>query len=82
MTEPIERFSVEALLLPDLGARVMRPRLRNVDVHWHDFYELSLVLDGRAGHVVNGEPRTLGPGSALLLSPADVHSIRPLVTSR
>lgn len=78
MTEPVERFSVEALLLPDLGARVMRPRLRTVDVHWHDYYELSLVLDGEAEHVVNGEPRTIGPGSAFLLSPADFHAIRPI----
>jgi AraC-like DNA-binding protein/mannose-6-phosphate isomerase-like protein (cupin superfamily) len=78
VTGPIERFSVEALLLPDLGARVMRPRLGNVDVHWHDYYELSLVLAGRAEHVVNGESRTIGPGSAFLLSPADFHAIRPL----
>jgi AraC-like DNA-binding protein/mannose-6-phosphate isomerase-like protein (cupin superfamily) len=78
VTEPIERYSVEALLLPDLGARVMRPRLGNVDVHWHDYYELSLVLAGRAEHVVNGQPRTIGPGSAFLLSPADFHAIRPI----
>jgi AraC-like DNA-binding protein/mannose-6-phosphate isomerase-like protein (cupin superfamily) len=77
VTAPIERFSVEALLLPDLGARVMRPQLRNVDVHWHDYYELSLVLAGQAEHVVNGEPRTIRPGSAFLLSPADFHAIRP-----
>jgi AraC-like DNA-binding protein/mannose-6-phosphate isomerase-like protein (cupin superfamily) len=77
VTAPIERFSVEALLLPDLGARVMRPQLRNVDVHWHDYYELSLVLAGQAEHVVNGEARTIGPGSAFLLSPADFHAIRP-----
>jgi AraC-like DNA-binding protein/mannose-6-phosphate isomerase-like protein (cupin superfamily) len=76
MTDPIERFSVEALLLPNLGARVMRPRLRTVDVHWHDYYELSLVLSGEAEHVVNGELRTIGPGSAFLLSPADFHAIR------
>jgi AraC-like DNA-binding protein len=77
VTGPIERFSVESLLLPDLGARVMRPRLRSVDVHWHDYYELSLVLAGSAEHVVNGEPRTIGPGSAFLLSPADFHALRP-----
>jgi AraC-like DNA-binding protein len=75
VTEPIERFSVESLLLPDVGARVMRPRLRTVDVHWHDYYELSLVLAGEAEHVVNGESRTIGPGSAFLLSPADFHAI-------
>jgi AraC-like DNA-binding protein/mannose-6-phosphate isomerase-like protein (cupin superfamily) len=76
MTGPIERFSVESLLLPDLGARVMRQQLRHVDVHWHDYYELSLVLSGEAEHVVNGRSRTVGPGSAFLLSPADFHAIR------
>lgn len=76
MTEPIERFSAEALLPPVLGARVMRPRLELVDVHWHDYYELSLVVSGRAEHVVNGHPRMIGPGSAFLLSPADLHAIR------
>jgi AraC-like DNA-binding protein/mannose-6-phosphate isomerase-like protein (cupin superfamily) len=86
MTEPVERFSVESLLLPELGARVLRQRLRLVDVHWHDYYELSLVLSGEAEHVVNGASRTIGPGSAFLLSPADFHSIRatgeqPLVCS-
>ena len=76
MSEPIERFSVESLLPADLGARVMRPRLHTVDVHWHDYYELSLVLAGEAEHVVNGDSRTVGPGSAFLLSPADFHAIR------
>ena len=76
MTEPIERFSTDSLLLPDLGARVMRPRLRTVGVHWHDYYELSLVLAGEGQHVVNGVTGRIGPGSAFLLSPADFHSLR------
>jgi AraC-like DNA-binding protein len=75
MTEPIERFTVESLLLPHRDARVMRPQLRTVQVHWHDYYELSLVLSGEAEHVVNGVPRTIGRGSAFLLSPADLHAI-------
>jgi AraC-like DNA-binding protein len=78
MTGPVERFTVESLLLPDLGARVMQPRLRLVDVHWHDYYELSLVLAGEAEHVVNGEVGTIGRGSAFLLSPADFHAIRAI----
>jgi AraC-like DNA-binding protein/mannose-6-phosphate isomerase-like protein (cupin superfamily) len=75
MTDLVERYSVESLLLPDSGARVMQPTLRRVDVHWHDYYELSLVLEGEAEHVVNGRAHRLGPGSAFLLSPADFHSI-------
>ena len=66
MTEPVERFSVESLLLPELGARVLRQRLRRIDVHWHDYYELCLVLAGEAEHEVNGAVRPIGPGSAFL----------------
>jgi AraC-like DNA-binding protein/mannose-6-phosphate isomerase-like protein (cupin superfamily) len=77
VTDLVERYRVETLLLPDSGARVMRPSLRRVDVHWHDYYELSLVLEGEAEHVVNGRSYRLGPGSAFLLSPADFHAIDP-----
>ena len=42
-------------------------------VHWHDFYELVLVIDGASRHVCNGSAREIGAGSALLLSPADFH---------
>jgi AraC-like DNA-binding protein/mannose-6-phosphate isomerase-like protein (cupin superfamily) len=76
MTDLVERFSTESLLLPESGARVMRPRLRTVDVHWHDYYELCLVVSGEAEHVVNGVARPIGRGSAFLLSPADFHAIR------
>jgi AraC-like DNA-binding protein len=75
MTDLVERYSVEALLRPDRGARVMRPALGTIDVHWHDYYELSLVVAGEAEHVVNGRAHRLRPGSAFLLSPADFHSI-------
>jgi mannose-6-phosphate isomerase-like protein (cupin superfamily) len=76
MTDLVERFSTESLLLPESGARVMRQRLRTVDVHWHDYYELCLVVSGEAEHVVNGVARPIGRGSAFLLSPADFHAIR------
>ncbi|TDD11707.1 AraC family transcriptional regulator [Nonomuraea deserti] len=78
MTDLVERFSTESLLLPDSGARVMRPRLHAVDVHWHDYYELCLVVSGEAEHVVNGVARSIGRGSAFLLSPADFHAIRSI----
>lgn len=78
MTDLVERFSTESLLVPDSGARVMRPRLHAVDVHWHDYYELCLVVSGEAEHVVNGVARPIGRGSAFLLSPADFHAIRSI----
>ncbi len=76
MTWAVERYSADSLLLSDIGVRVMRPRLGDVGVHWHDYYELSLVTGGAADHVVNGERRELSRGHAFLLTPADFHELR------
>jgi AraC-like DNA-binding protein/mannose-6-phosphate isomerase-like protein (cupin superfamily) len=76
VTWPVERYSASSLVVSDAGVRVMRPELSDVDVHWHDYYELSLVTAGEAEHVVNGQVRSLTPGQAFLLSPADFHELR------
>lgn len=76
MTWPVERYSAMSLVVSDAGVRVMRPELLDVDVHWHDYYELSLVTAGEAEHVVNGRARSLARGHAFLLSPADFHELR------
>ena len=73
--EPVERYSVDDLLVRDADIRVMTPSLRYEAVHWHDFYELGMVVDGAARHVVNGVEEMLEPGSVFLLSPADFHEI-------
>jgi AraC-like DNA-binding protein len=54
----------------------MRPELRHVDVHWHDFYELVYVTRGTARHVLNGVAQPLEPGCAFLLTPTDFHEIQ------
>src|SRR5215216_1033779 len=56
----------------------MRPQLRQVDVHWHDFYELCVVIEGSADHLLNGVSRRIGPGDAFLLSPSDFHALHAI----
>ncbi len=46
-------------------------------LHWHEFYELSFVLSGRAVNTVNGVPHALKSGSMFLLTPADFHELAP-----
>lgn len=48
-----------------------------IEVHWHEFYELSLILAGEGSHVFNGENYELRPGSIFLLTPADFHGLTP-----
>jgi AraC-like DNA-binding protein/mannose-6-phosphate isomerase-like protein (cupin superfamily) len=82
----IERFGIDQLIAADpggaTGARrrsftVQVQELTTYGVHWHDYYELGYVLDGRAAHVVNGVSRSVGPGDLFMLSPADFHAIEP-----
>ena len=46
-------------------------------VHWHDFFELELVIKGRALHLLNGKTTPVGVGSMYLLTPADLHTLLP-----
>jgi AraC-like DNA-binding protein/mannose-6-phosphate isomerase-like protein (cupin superfamily) len=75
VVEPLERYTVDGLLARDAEIRVMRPELRRVDVHWHDFYELVFVLSGTARHVLNGETYEAAPGTVFLLTPTDFHEL-------
>lgn len=44
-------------------------------LHWHDFYEVELVIAGTGQHLFNGQVYTLSPGSLFLLTPADFHEM-------
>lgn len=50
-------------------------RLHYNDLHFHSYYELELVLDGRAHQRVNASEAELSAGTLTFLSPRDFHSI-------
>jgi AraC-like DNA-binding protein len=63
------------------GAQLHVYRHQNVDssgLHWHEFYELMVVLDGAGIHWLNGHRYDLLAGSFCLLSPSDFHEVVPL----
>ena len=45
--------------------------------HYHDYYELFLLLDGEAVHCVNGERMPLKRGDLVFIRPADCHDYIP-----
>lgn len=77
MTRLLDRYMIDGLVTGGSGVRVMRPLLRDVAAHWHDYYELGYVVNGSARHVVNGVVRQLAPGDAFLLTPTDFHELSP-----
>lgn len=45
----------------------------NHKLHFHDFYELSLVYEGSSKFLVNGEEIQLLPGTIHMVTPSDYH---------
>lgn len=41
--------------------------------HYHDYFELFLLLDGEANHLVNGHRLALSKGALVFIRPSDVH---------
>ena len=53
------------------------PKMQEVPLHHHDFYEIYLFLSGNVEYLVEGRSYTLQPNDLLLISPLELH--RPMV---
>lgn len=49
---------------------------KDYPLHWHEFYEIEFVVSGNATETINGTKYEVGPGFAVLLTPADLHSYK------
>lgn len=48
-----------------------------IDVHWHEFFEMALVIKGKGTHILNGIQMPLTRGHIFLMTPADFHELVP-----
>ncbi len=54
---------------------VRRKHLGNYELHWHDCFEIELILNGHATQRLNGVEYSLEKGDIYLLNPTDFHSV-------
>ena len=47
-----------------------------IELHWHNFFEIDFMDDGRGMHRLNGVERPFTRGTLSVLSPFDFHSYR------
>ena len=47
--------------------------VRNMCLHWHDFYEIQIILDGTLNQSINGVKYTMHKGYLYFLNPYDIH---------
>lgn len=57
----------------DVFSKEYKAGLTNISIHWHDFYEMDIVLSGTGKTVCNGQTYPVKPGLFSFLSPMDVH---------
>ena len=50
---------------------------RQFPLHWHEYFELEIVLSGGGEHICNGKRYEVGVGDAWLMSYCDFHSFVP-----
>lgn len=47
------------------------------NMHWHEFYEITFVMDGFGSQILNGKQQALQPGTIFFLTPTDCHQVSP-----
>lgn len=47
------------------------------DAHWHDYFEIKLILSGNGTVTINGEQHSFKRGSLYLIMPANIHAFVP-----
>ena len=78
MTMHPERLSASDLIAADTPFQIQHTMLvEPYPLHWHDFYEMAIVLNGSGLHTVNGRVQALRPDTFFLLTPVDFHHLIP-----
>ena len=60
-----------------IDERIVAPDLPSRELHWHDFFEIEIVLSGSGVHQYNGTNYPLTTGCAYLQTPMDIHALIP-----
>lgn len=55
---------------------VRQQTIINYPLHWHNFFEIVLILEGTSSHIFNGTPIPISKGDAFILTPIDFHEIK------
>lgn len=68
------RYPIQDNLIEQYKLKVTERNTKSTTPHWHDFYELEIILNGVGTTNINGKEYPLAPNTLCLLTPADYHS--------
>ena len=73
---PVMRVGKQARWTEDLPIRACRKMLKpHFPLHWHEFFEIELIISGHGHCTLNGKPYDLNPGDLYLLTTTDFHEV-------
>lgn len=44
-------------------------------LHWHNYFEIEIIVEGAGAYIFNGKSYPISKGDAFLLTPVDFHEI-------
>ena len=50
-------------------------RASYVTMHWHQYYEIELIVEGEGTQIINSSEASMSPGTITVVSPEDFHRI-------
>lgn len=53
---------------------------KSYEAHWHDYFEIKLILKGNGTVTINGQEHSFKKGSLYLITPANIHAFSPANT--
>ena len=60
-----------------IDERIVTEQWPSRELHWHDYFEIEIILNGSGTHLFNDTRFPLSTGCAYLLTPMDIHALIP-----
>ena len=77
MTDRSYMYHMQSPFFLAIDERIVNDKWESRELHWHDYFEIEIILSGSGIHQYNGINHALGEGSAYLLTPMDIHALIP-----
>ena len=77
MTDRSYMYHMQSPFFLAIDERIVNDKWESRELHWHDYFEIEIILSGSGVHQYNGVKHPLSEGSAYLLTPMDIHALVP-----
>lgn len=70
------RYDTDTFIGVDKDIHVERHSSMESKLHWHNYFEIEIILSGRGKHILNGYEQTFYSGYSYITTPTDYHKLK------